>query len=228
MTAQMHSIATETPERWPAAWPAPSRIAGAGLGAFAIASVVANLLNPGYDPLREGVSALAATGAPAAGVMIAGFLALAAGTTAAGAVLWGRLRTGLAGRVGAALVMLCGAAMVVVGLNQQDCSDMIGACAAAEQAGTLSEHHMVHQLTSLAVFTVLALAAFPLARGLRRSGTYAHLAGATRVAGSAALGLTVAMVVVGFGDLAGVAQRIFLLLVFGWPVLLAALPARHR
>jgi hypothetical protein len=46
------------------------------------------------------------------------------------------------------------------------------ACGAAEaaEAGTLSDHHVVHQLGSLAVFLVLVIAMFPLARGLRRNG----------------------------------------------------------
>src|SRR6478735_7931861 len=56
----------------------------------------------------EGISALAATGSPAAPIMIAGFLALALGTVAAGVALWVRLPVGLAGRIGAVLVVLAG------------------------------------------------------------------------------------------------------------------------
>ncbi len=90
---------------------------------------------------------------------------------------------GVAGRIGAVLVVLAGLGMVVVGLNQQDCSELIGACAAAEAAGTLSDHHVVHQLASLAVFLVLAIAMFPSARGLRRNGGPAGVAVATRLVG---------------------------------------------
>jgi hypothetical protein len=66
--------------------------------------------------------------------MIVGFLALALGTAAAGVALWVRRSVGIAGRVGAAMVLLAGPAMVVVDLNQQDCSELIGACSAAEAA----------------------------------------------------------------------------------------------
>jgi hypothetical protein len=67
------------------------------------------------------------------------------------------------------LVMLCGVATVVVGLARQDCSDFVGACVAAEEAGTISGHHVLHQLVSLAVFTFLAIVPFLLAAGLRRN-----------------------------------------------------------
>jgi hypothetical protein len=48
------------------AWPARAVIACIGLEIFAVASVVAGALHPGYDPLREGISALAATTSPSA------------------------------------------------------------------------------------------------------------------------------------------------------------------
>jgi hypothetical membrane protein len=217
---------TET-HRLPGSWPPPAVAAAAGSGTFVVSTVVAGAFDPGYSHAREGISALAATGSPSAWIMIAGFLALAAGTMAAGVTLWLRLGTGIAGRIGAGLVTLAGAAMVVVGLNQQDCSDFTGACAPLEAAGTLSTHHMIHQLVSLAVFTVLAAATFPLARGLRRSVVWAHLAVPTRVAGLVAFLMIAMMVTVGFGDVAGLVQRLFIALLFGLPVLLATLPARR-
>ena len=45
--------------------------------------------------------------------------------------------------------------------------------------------------------------------------------------GLVAVLMIVALVVVGFGDTAGLVQRVFILLVFGWPVLLAVLPSRR-
>jgi Protein of unknown function (DUF998) len=128
--------------------------------------------------------------------VIAGFVALAGGTVAAGVGLWSRLRHGVAGRVGAALVVLAGAGMVVAALARQDCSDFIGTCAAAEQAGTLSGHHVLHQLVSPAVFTLLAVAAIVLGRGLRRSGSWAHLAVAGRLVGLIAIAATAVPVTV--------------------------------
>jgi hypothetical membrane protein len=199
-----------------------ARVAVGGLAAFAVATVVAGVADPGYDPVREGISALAAVGSPSAYVMIAGFLALAAATVAAGAGLWTHLRTGAAGRIGAALVVLAGAGMVVAAFARQDCSDFVGECAAAEAAGTLSDHHMIHQLVSLAVFTLLAVAAFVLGRGLRRNGAPRWAAVASPLVGLAALVVTAMLVTVGFGEQAGLVQRAWVLLVFGWPVLLAA------
>lgn len=222
------SAATETRARprWSGSWPAPAIVAGAGFGAFALSIAAAGALYPGYSHLRDTISALAATDSPSAWIMIAGFLALAAGTMAAGLTLWVRLRTGIAGRIGAAMVTLAGAGMVVAGLAQQDCSEIVDTCAAAEVAGTVSGHHVVHQLVSLAVFVVLAIALVVLARGLRTSRVWARLAVPTRVAGLVALVATVVMVTVGFGD-GGLVQRLLVTLLFGWPVLLAALPGRR-
>jgi hypothetical membrane protein len=207
-------------------WPATARLAAGGLAGFAQASVAAGLADPGYDPVREGISALAATNSPSAYVMIAGFLMLAGGTIAAGVGIWSRLRVGIAGRVGAALVVLAGVGMVVAAFARQDCSDFIGACAAAEQAGTLSDHHVLHQLVSLLVFTLLAVAAFVLARGLRRSGAWAHLAMPSTLVGVAGIVFTAVLVAVGFGEAAGLVQRLWVLVVFGWPAVLAAAARR--
>jgi hypothetical protein len=128
----------------------------------------------------------------------------------------------VAGRIGAVLVMGSGIGMVVAALARQDCSDFAGACRAAEEAGTLSGHHVLHQLVSLAVFTLLTAALFVLARGLKCSGTWVRLAELTRLAGLVAFLLVAALVTVGYGDAAGLVQRFFVLLVFGWPGLLAA------
>lgn len=215
------------PRRWSGPWPTPAIVAGVGFGVFALSTATAAALYPGYSHVRDTISTLAATDSPSAWIMIAGFLALAAGTMAAGLTLWVRLRTGIAGRVGAVMVILAGAAMVVAGLAQQDCSELVDTCAAAEVAGTVSGPHAIHQLVSLAVFVVLAIALVVLARGLRTSGTWAQLAVATRLAGMAAFTVVALMVTVGFGDVGGLVQRTLVALVFGSPVLLAALPGRR-
>lgn len=198
----------------------------AGFTVFALSIPLAGAFTPGYSHAREGISALAATGAPAAPIMVVGFLASAVGLVAAGVALWVELTVGGAGRVGAVMVVLAGLGMVVAGLNQQDCSDLVGACAAAEAAGTLSDHHVVHQLVSLAVFLVLAVAMFPLARGLRRNGRPAGSAVATRLVGIVGILVIAAMVTVGFGDLGGLVQRLFVAMLFGVPVVLAGWPRR--
>jgi hypothetical membrane protein len=227
MSVTSPTTETDRPGRGEPAWSVPAVVAAAGLGVFAAAVAVSGALQPGYSHLREGISALAATGSAPAPIMIGGFLALAAGTTVAGTTLWERLSAGVAGRVGAVLVMLSGLAMVVVGLNRQDCSDLAGACAAAEEAGTLSGQHMVHQLVSLAVFLLLSIAPFVLARGLRRNGAPRRVAVLARLAGTFGLLVIAAMVSVGFGDVPGLVQRLFILVVFGLPVLLAAVPTRR-
>ena len=94
------------------------------------------------------------------------------------------------------------------------------ACGAAEAAGTLSDHHAVHQLGSLAVFLVLVIAMFPSARGLRRNGGPAGVAVATRLVGVVGMLVIAAMMTVGLGDLGGVVQRLFIALLFGAPVAL--------
>ena len=218
-------LATATrPPRTQHAW--PGRLAVVGGVTFALATVVAGLLYPGYDPTREGISALASTPSPSAAVMIGGFLALAAGTISAGVALWSRLRRGTAGRVGAALVLLAGVGMVVAALARQDCSELIGACAAAERSGTLSGHHVLHQLVSLAVFAALVVALFVLPRGVTRNSAWARWAVPTRLAGVVAVVLLAALLGGAVGDVGGLVQRAFIALVFGWPVLLAALPGR--
>jgi hypothetical protein len=123
------------------------------------------------------------------------------------------------------LVLLAGAGMIVAGLARQDCSELIGACAAAERSDTLTGHHVLHQLVSLAVFAALILALFVLPRGLRRT-PWARMAGPTRLAGVAALVVLLALIGGATGDVGGLVQRVFVALAFGWPVLLAALPGR--
>lgn len=226
------SIPTASPEslrrpRWSGSWPAPAIVAGAGFGAFALGIAAAGALYPGYSHVREGISALAATDSPSAWVMIAGFLALAVATVSAGVTLWVRLRTGIAGRIGAAMVVLAGVGMVVAALAREDCSDTRDACAAAESAGTVSGHHVIHQLGSLAVFLVLTIALSVLARGLRRSRAWAHLAVPTRLAGLAAFAGIAMLVTVGFGAVEGLVERAVVTLLFGLPIVLAALPARR-
>jgi hypothetical membrane protein len=200
--------------------PRMAHLAAGGFGAFALSIPLAGAFAPGYSHVREGISALAATGSPSAPIMIVGFLALALGTAATGVTLWVRLSVGIAGRVGAAMVLLAGLAMVVVSLTRQDCSELVGACSAAEAAGTLSDHHVVHQLVSLAVFLVLTIAMFPLARGLRRDGGPAGLAVATRLVGVVGVLVIAMMTTVGLGDVGGLVQRVFIASLFGAPVVL--------
>ncbi|MDG6106091.1 DUF998 domain-containing protein [Dactylosporangium aurantiacum] len=204
-----------------------AKISSAGAAVFAAATVIAGALYPGYSHQREAVSQLAATGSPGAPVMIVGFLALAAGTVAAGLALRRLLPAGAAGRTAGALMVVAGALLVVAGLARPACSDWIGACTAAERAGTLPLRHVVHNLVSPLVFVLLIAAVLTLARGLARNG-------ARRLAWpSLAVGLvscvTLAALVTGAVPAApGLLQRLFLLVLFGWIVAVAPLAARAR
>jgi hypothetical protein len=69
------------------------------------------------------------------------------------------------------------------------------------------------------------VAAIVLGRGLRHSGSWAHLAVASRL-GLIAIAATAVLVTAGFGEVAGLIQRLWVLVVFGWPVVLVAAPGR--
>jgi hypothetical protein len=212
------------------AWPATARVGAVGVAAFYLASLAAGAVKPGYSHLREAVSALAATDSPGAPVMIAGFLVSAVGMLATGLGIRRRLRAGVAGPVAAGLVLLSGALMAVAGLARQDCSERLPSCLDYGEAPLASTHFWVHQYVSLALFVLLTVSLFVMARGLRRSGGWAYLARWSKVAGL--------LCVLGIAELiadppaldpyAGLVQRLFVLVLFGWPLVVAAAPARPR
>lgn len=230
-------MSTSTPAQAPAdaGHPAPpptrgrSRPAGwlavAGVGAFFAASVVSGALTPGYSVRREAVSALAARDAPAAPIMIAGFLLLAVGLVAAGVSLWRTLPL-RAGRAGALLVVVTGALMAVAGLARQDCSDQLTTCVDHGDAVGASTGYWVHQYASLLGFLLLVVAGFLLARALRRGGASRGLVRVARAVAWVSLLVTVALVVQPppLQEVYGLAQRLFLLVVLGWPAFLALRP----
>ncbi|OHV35660.1 MULTISPECIES: DUF998 domain-containing protein [Pseudofrankia] len=209
-------------------WPLLARIGALAVGTFVVDAIVVGLLNPGYNPVREGVSALAATNADYAWLMIAGFLAQAVGLVCTGVLLWRRVGRGKAGRAAAVLVTLTGAGMAVAGLARQDCSERLSSCIDYDDAPLASTHFWVHQYVSMALFLGLIVALFLLARALRRDSGRAHLAVPTRFVAIYCL-LTVAAVFIGeIGNAYyGLFQRVFTLLVFGWPVVVAVSASRR-
>jgi hypothetical protein len=92
--------------------------------------------------------------------------------------------------------------------------------------GRLRRGRGLHQLVSRAVFAALVTALFVLPRGLTRNEAWARLTVPTRLAGVTALVVLAALLSGVSGDVGGLVQRAFIALVFGWPVLLAALPGR--
>jgi hypothetical membrane protein len=210
------------------AWPVTAKVGAAGLGAFFLTSVVAGAADPGYSHVREAISALAATDSPGAPVMIAGFMAMAAGTIAVGAGIWRRLHAGVAGRIAAALVTVSGLMMVVAGLARQDCSERLPSCVDHGEAPLASTHFWVHQFVSLGLFLLLTVSMFVMARGLRRSDGWSYLARWSKLAGLFCV-LSIAELLAdppALDPYAGLYQRIFVLVLFGWPLLVAAAPAR--
>ena len=103
-----------------------ARIGAAGLATFFVASIGTAAVTPGYRTTRDAISALAATDSPYAYVMIAGFMAAAAGLFATGIALWKRYGARPSGKVAAVIVMLCSGLMVAAGLARQDCSEAVG------------------------------------------------------------------------------------------------------
>jgi hypothetical protein len=125
------------------------------------------------------------------------------------------------------LTVAAGALLVVVGLARSSCSDWIGACAAAEAAGTLPLHHVVHNLVSLLLFVLLIAAAFTLARGVARNGAR-RLAWPSVAVGVVSIVTMVAMLSGAAPAVSGLLQRLFLLVLLGWIIAVGPLTARIR
>ncbi|WP_250004798.1 DUF998 domain-containing protein [Actinoplanes sp. M2I2] len=220
------STQTKTPEATHG-WPVPARIGAAGIATFFAASIVTAALTPGYRSTRDQISALAALDSPYAGIMIAGFLAAAVGLVSAGVGLARRYGATLSGRIAAGLVTVAGALTVVAGLARQDCSQALPSCVDHGDGALASNSFWIHQYASLLLFLLLVSASFVLIRAVRRTEGFGFLTVAARIVAYGTLALTVAMVVVGFGDQDGLVQRPYLAVLFGWPILAAAIAPRR-
>jgi len=197
-----------------------------GVGGFAVAGVVTGLVTAGYDPRREAVSGLAALDSPHAWIMILGFLFGSVGLLSAGLVLWKHVPT-RAARVGSGLVVMSAALIAVAGLARQDCSDQLVTCKDFGDAVNASASYWVHEQASLLGFVMLIISFFLLASGLRRTNrlglaTVSRIVGGACVAGTALLVVTPPFVV----DNYGIVQRLFIAVLFGWPVAAALLASR--
>jgi len=208
-------------------WPVPARVAAAGVATFFAASIVTAALTPGYRSTRDQISALAALDSPYASIMILGFLAAATGLVSAGVGLARRYGATRSGKIAAGLVTAAGALMVVAGLARQDCSQALPSCVDHGDGALASTSFWIHQYVSLLLFLLLVSASFVLVRAVRRTDGFGFLKVAARTVAYGALALTVAMVVVGFGDHDGLVQRPYLAVLFGWPILAAAIAPRR-
>jgi len=192
-------------------------VAVAGVGGFALAVLVTGLITPGYGVRREAISALAALDSPHAWLMILGFTVGAVGLVAAGLALW-RVPTRSA-RLGAAMVIVAGGLIAVAGFAREDCSDQLVTCKDFGEAVHASGSYWLHGYVSLLAFLLLIVSSFLVARGLRRTGRRS-LGTTGRVVGVACLvGLVLLVVTPTFvADNYGLVQRLFVAVLFGWPV----------
>jgi hypothetical membrane protein len=206
----------------------PVRLAAAGLATFFAASLITAALTPGYRSTRDAISTLAATDSSYAWIMITGFLAAAAGLVATSVAVWRRFAARPSGKVAAGLLVLASGLMVTAGLARQDCAEAVPTCVDHGEATLASTHFWVHQYVSLVLFLVLVSTAFVLIRAVRRTEGFGYLKAPARLVAWTGLVLTVSLVTVGFGSVSGLVQRPYLALLFGWPILLAAIAPREQ
>jgi hypothetical protein len=157
-----------------------------GPAAFTAAWVTSTLRQQGYSIAEEHLSGLAAPDARDPAIMIGGFVALGACTTAFGSALevalGGRRRAG----VGPALVRGAGVATIAAGLLRRDRMLLHPADALG---GGESWHNHGHDLASLAIYMALIAAPPLLARRLRDDPRWAGLAPAALATSAASTAL---------------------------------------
>jgi hypothetical protein len=204
-----------------------ARIGVAGIATFFVTSIGVAAVTPGYRSARDAISALAAMNSPYAYVMIAGFLAAAAGLGATGVALWQRYGARPSGKVAAILLLLAGPLMATAGLARQDCSEALESCIDHGAAPLASTHFWIHQYVSLALFLTLVIAGFVLIRAVRRTEGFGFLTVPARIVAWTGLVVTVAAMTVGFAPVNGLVQRPYLALLFGWPLVLAVVAPRR-
>ncbi|MFF3062848.1 DUF998 domain-containing protein [Streptomyces sp. NPDC057909] len=206
-------------------------VAFIGAFLFAFATIVGALITADYSTFRQEISALASQEAPHPVVMIIGFFGLSLALSATGAALWKEMPI-RSGRVGAIFVLLAGFGVGIAGAAREDCepaglSGAAAACRAREETNSVSASHVLHNLVSLAAFLLAIAACFTLARAINRLGNR-RLTFIARMVGLTSI-LLFAFIASGiFENFSGLVQRIFLLLTFGWLMVLPKLIRRHR
>ena len=198
----------------------PIALALAGPAAFGLAAFVGGRRQPGYQPRDEPISALAAHGSRAAGVMVPGFLGLAAATVGLARALDG---TRAAPKPVPALVALAGLTTAGAGLAR--CSDPSCPTRGLNN-GAPKRTDDLHVMFSAATFALWI--ATPLVAARKATD-----AGESYRTWSRATGLSSLALFLGGSLIArrpsqrgsGVAQRVFLAAAFSW-FPLAALNAR--
>lgn len=196
-------------------------LALAGLAGFALAVVTATALQPSYDPVADTISALAARDSAYPWVAVAGFQFMALGWLAMAWQVWSSLRHTRTGRVAAVLYAVVAIGVAVAGFAQIDCNPAALACRAALEQHA-SNSTLLHFLAARFVFPPLVAAAMLLAVAVGRGRLRWLVLGA----GVTLVGLMVIMND-GASSVAGLVQRIFLVLAFVVPLLAVRRSARR-
>jgi hypothetical membrane protein len=185
-------------------------LAAAGPCVFAAAWAAGAALQPGFRPLRDDESALAAIGAAHPWITMTGDLLLGVATLALAAGLAGTL-SGRAVRVGCAMLLIAGLAIVVQALAREDCVPAVQSC-----AGALPGSQAIHDAASGLAFLLLPAAALTLRRPFRREPGLRPLATAGTVSATTGLLLFVAFLALAEGPYAGLTEILALIPPLAW------------
>jgi hypothetical membrane protein len=188
-------------------------LAACGIAAplvFIAAVTAASLNHPGYDHLKNFISELGATGAPAAGVMnFAGFLPYGLPTAAFALAVHRGMRLDAGGWLGPSILALYGLAHIAVAVTP---------CDTGCQAATPSLHHRLHFLLGDLIFLTAVLGPFTLYPRMVKDPAWRSLATATLILPGLAWLILEAS---GVGISGALRQRLWLLLLFMWIAIMA-------
>jgi hypothetical protein len=117
---------------------------------------------------------------------------------------------------------------VSVAFVRQDCSTAQAGCVLAEESHTLSSSQTLHQVIALGLAAALVMSLYLMASSLRSSSDTTALA---RTTSRVAVASTIVFVWLGsqaYGGIGGIAEKLEIALLYGWPVVLAVALSRQR
>lgn len=172
---------------------------------FIAAVIAASVNHPGYDHLKNFISELGATGAPAAGVMnFAGFLPYGLLMAAFALAVHRGIRPDAGGWLGPSILALYGLAYMAVAISP---------CDPGCQAAAPSLHHRIHVLLGDLIFLTAVLGPFTLYPRMVKDPAWRPVATATLILPGLAWLILEAS---GVGMSGALRQRLWLLLLFTW------------
>jgi hypothetical membrane protein len=137
----------------------------AGQLVWLVVVIVAGQIEPGYDPLRDAISALGAQDAARPWLFDTGVAIWGLSFIAAAVALWLDAPPSIRGRLGPALIAFTGLTEILDGFPfPADCRRTIDpGCHARELAGEVSWHHVAHGWTFVFGVFALGLSVFAMA-----------------------------------------------------------------